>query len=131
MNEPVEPSAEDRDGHSLLRDLAAFRRALCGAGEAPGTGEGHPFAAVTERGGPGGAAGALSLDLSEPAPLTALEAELGAARRLPRSGPGRAMRWLFPDTLPPDGQSGATVLAETDEDGATVVRLLLRRDDDG
>ena len=108
----------------LISDLDAFREAVRGNGDSPAVGSEHPFSTVTEP-----AAGAVRLDLTEPVAMAALETALGAARRLPRSGPGRPARWLFPDTLPPDGETGATVLAESEDDGATVARILLRREE--
>ncbi|ROR93999.1 hypothetical protein EDD28_3428 [Salana multivorans] len=125
----------------LLADLAAFRAVVAGepdagdgadaGAERPAVGAGHAFTDADEDGADG-TVRTIRLTLADPRPLAAFEAELGAARRLPRQGPGRPVRWIFPDTLPSEGETGATVLAETDGDGGAdaplVARLLLRRD---
>jgi hypothetical protein len=69
----------------------------------------------------------VSVTLREPATIEELEATLGPARRLPRSPSGGARTVLFDDTLPAEGESGATVLAEVDDDDR-VSRLIIRAD---
>lgn len=60
--------------------------------------------------------------------LSELEKELGPARPLPRRPDGGGTRTvLFDRTLPDAGTTGATVLAEVNDDGA-VERLIVRQD---
>jgi hypothetical protein len=59
--------------------------------------------------------------------LDELEAILGPGRRLPRNPSGGPGTVMFIDTLPGEGESGATVLAEVDVDGR-VRRLTVRAD---
>lgn len=60
--------------------------------------------------------------------LSELEKELGPARPLPRRPDGGGTRTvLFDRTLPDEGGSGATVLAEMNDEGA-VERLIVRLD---
>jgi hypothetical protein len=59
--------------------------------------------------------------------LSELEKELGPARPLPRRPAGGTRTVLFDRTLPDEGTSGATVLAEVNDDGA-VGRLIVRLD---
>ena len=60
--------------------------------------------------------------------LSELEKELGPARRLPRRPEGGGSRTvLFDRTLPDEGSSGATVLAEVNDDGE-VANLIVRLD---
>jgi hypothetical protein len=56
-----------------------------------------------------------------------LEAVLGPASPLPLEPSGGAPSVLFGDTLPGEGESGATVLAEVDDDGR-IDRLIVRAD---
>jgi hypothetical protein len=56
-----------------------------------------------------------------------LEEILGTARRLPRNPSGGDRTVLFVDTLPAEGGSGATVLAEIDDDDR-VRRVIVRAD---
>lgn len=62
-----------------------------------------------------------------PATVSELERLLGPARRLPRNPAGGDCTVLFVDTLPAAGGSGATVLAEIDDDDR-VRRLIVRAD---
>ncbi len=110
------------------------------------TGLADAIARLREAAGAGGPDGPLDSDGSwtsfvrverEPSVVSAvpdealttgeLEAILGAAKRLPRNPSGGARTVLFTDTLPADGESGATVLAEIDDDDR-VLRLLIRPD---
>jgi hypothetical protein len=108
---------------TLLEDLAAFRRVAAGEPGIvpPDTGPGRPVAIART-----GADGILTLDVAEPVPLRTLEADLGPARALPSNPAGGRALALFGETLPAEGERGATVLAEVD--GDVVVRLLLRPD---
>jgi hypothetical protein len=56
-----------------------------------------------------------------------LEEILGRAHGLPREPSGGDRTVMFTDTLPREGESGATVLAEVDE-GGRVSRLIVRAD---
>jgi hypothetical protein len=70
----------------------------------------------------------VSVELTRPVALAELEGLLGPAHSLPRRPEGRAARSvLFADTLPAEGESGATVLGELDGDGR-VARLIVRAD---
>ena len=75
-----------------------------------------------------GRATLVVLTPARPAALTGLSATFGAATPLPRRPAGGARTVLFRGTLPGDGESGVTVLAELDERGRAV-RVLLRRDE--
>jgi hypothetical protein len=68
----------------------------------------------------------VSVRPAEPITVADLEKILGPGRRLPRE-PSGGRTVMFTDTLPGDGESGATVLAEVDEDGR-VNRLIIRAD---
>ena len=61
------------------------------------------------------------------ATIAKLERILGPAHRLPRGPSGGARTVMFRDTLPDEGEAGATVLAEVDDDGR-VSRLIIRAD---
>jgi hypothetical protein len=65
---------------------------------------------------------------AQAAALTALSAAFGPAAPLPRRPSGGGRTVLFRDTLPADGESGITVLAELDKRGRAA-RVLLRRDE--
>lgn len=70
----------------------------------------------------------VTVELAEPVTLADLEQVFGPARALPRrpeGGGGRTM--IFDQTMPGDGESGATVLAEADEEG-NVGRVTIRAD---
>lgn len=69
----------------------------------------------------------VSVKPAEPTTVEMLEGILGPARRLPRRPAGGSRTVLFGDTLPGEGESGATVLAEIDEDDH-VSRLIVRAD---
>ncbi len=69
----------------------------------------------------------VSVRPAEPTTVAQLEAILGPARRLPRSPSGGLRTVLFGETLPAEGEAGATVLAEIDEDDE-VSRLIVRAD---
>jgi hypothetical protein len=69
----------------------------------------------------------ISVALAEPTTIDALEGLLGPARRLPRSPSGDRRTVIFGQTVPEDGESGATILAEVDEEGH-VSRLIVRAD---
>jgi hypothetical protein len=71
--------------------------------------------------------GHVSVTPSELTTVEQLEGILGPARRLPRNPSGGLRTVLFGDTLPGDGEAGATVLAEVDEEGR-VRRLIVRAD---
>lgn len=68
----------------------------------------------------------VSVRPAEPTSVADLEEILGPARRLPRE-PSGGRTVMFTDTLPGEGESGATVLAEVDEDDR--VSLLIVRAD--
>lgn len=69
----------------------------------------------------------ISVAPAEPTTVDELEAVLGPARRLPRSPSGGRRTVIFGQTVPGEGESGATVLAEVDEEGH-VRRLIVRAD---
>ena len=69
----------------------------------------------------------VSVTPIEPTTVQELETSLGPARRLPRDPSGGMRTVMFLDTLPGDGESGATVLAEADEDDR-VSRIIIRAD---
>jgi hypothetical protein len=75
-----------------------------------------------------GRAALLVLTPARPATLAGLSAAFGAATPLPRRPSGGARTVLFRATLPADGESGVTVLAELDHRGHAA-RVLLRRDE--
>lgn len=62
-----------------------------------------------------------------PVAVADLEKILGAARRLPRNPSGGDRTVLFIGTVPAEGESGATVLAEIDDDDR-VRRVIVRAD---
>ncbi len=65
---------------------------------------------------------------AQPAEIAGLSGAFGAASPLPRRPSGGARTVLFRATLPADGESGVTVLAELDKRGRAA-RVLLRRDE--
>jgi hypothetical protein len=70
----------------------------------------------------------VTVDLAEPVALAELEELFGPSRALPRRPEGGTARtMIFDDTLPDEGESGATVLAEADDEGI-VRRLTIRAD---
>jgi hypothetical protein len=70
----------------------------------------------------------VTVQLAEPVGLPELEAAFGPGRELPLSPEGGSMRTLiFDATMPAVNSTGATLLAEVQEDGR-VVRLVIRRD---
>ena len=69
----------------------------------------------------------VSVTPIEPTTVEDLEGILGPARRLPRDPSGGSRTVMFGDTLPSEGESGATVLAEVDEDDL-VGRIIIRAD---
>ena len=70
----------------------------------------------------------VTVQLAEPVGLRELEAAFGPGRELPLSPEGGSMRTLiFDATMPAMNSTGATLLAEVQEDGL-VVRLVIRRD---
>ncbi|HEY7467435.1 MAG TPA: hypothetical protein VIB47_12155 [Dehalococcoidia bacterium] len=70
----------------------------------------------------------VTVQLAEPVGLPELEAAFGPGRELPLSPEGGSMRTLiFDATMPAENSTGATLLAEVQEDGR-VVRLVIRRD---
>ncbi|HWO72042.1 MAG TPA: hypothetical protein VNN21_00620 [Dehalococcoidia bacterium] len=70
----------------------------------------------------------VAVQLVEPLTLSDLEEAFGQARRLPARPEGGSSRSvLFERTLPAEGSTGATLLAEVEEDGF-VRRLVIRRD---
>lgn len=64
---------------------------------------------------------------ANPVTVEELEELLGPASPLPLDPSGGASTVLFGDTLPGEGESGATVLAEVDDDGR-IDRLIVRAD---
>lgn len=75
--------------------------------------------------------GLLSLvivDVPEPLALTDLESAYGRAARLPRRPSGGRRTVQFGATIPAEGETGATVLAELDDEGR-VARIIVRRDE--
>ncbi|HVM10001.1 MAG TPA: hypothetical protein VM345_16160 [Acidimicrobiales bacterium] len=71
----------------------------------------------------------VTVELTEPHDVSDLEEILGAAHELPRAtSPSSARRVQFDDTVPDEGEVGATVLAELDG-GGRVSSLLIRRDE--
>jgi hypothetical protein len=75
-----------------------------------------------------GRASLVVLTPPRPAALAGLAAAFGVPAELPRRPSGGTRTVLFRDTLPADGQSGVTVLAELDGRGHAA-RVLLRRDE--
>ncbi len=69
----------------------------------------------------------VSVSPIEPTSVEELEGILGPASRLPRNPSGGSRTVMFGDTLPGEGESGATVLAEVDEDDR-VGRIVIRAD---
>jgi len=70
----------------------------------------------------------VRLELAGPIDLADLEQLYGPARALPRRPEGTGGRtMLFEQTMPGDGESGATLLAEVDQEGR-VRRLIVRAD---
>jgi hypothetical protein len=69
----------------------------------------------------------VSVTPAEPTTVEDLEGILGPARRLPRNPSGGSRTVIFGETVPDEGESGATVLAEVDEEGR-VSRLIVRAD---
>ena len=65
---------------------------------------------------------------AQPAEIAGLSAAFGTATPLPRRPSGGTRTVLFRETLPGDGESGVTVLAELDKRGRAA-RVLLRRDE--
>jgi hypothetical protein len=75
-----------------------------------------------------GSLGHVTVRLAEPVKLSELEAAFGPARRLPRRPEGGPTRTLiFDDTIPAEGSTGATLLADVTADDL-VSRLVVRRD---
>jgi hypothetical protein len=70
----------------------------------------------------------VSLAPARPTTLAGLAAAFGDATPLPRRPSGGTRTVLFGATLPADGESGVTVLAELDRHGHAA-RVLLRRDE--
>jgi hypothetical protein len=69
----------------------------------------------------------VAVRLAGPAGLPELEAAFGPSRRLPMAPDDGATRTvIFEGTLPPEGSTGATLLADV-QDGV-ITRLVLRRD---
>ena len=77
--------------------------------------------------GPGGTAALVTVRPVESVTVEQLSGILGPVLRLPRSPGGGPRTVLFSDTLPGDGETGATVLAEIDESDL-VQRLVVRAD---
>jgi hypothetical protein len=69
----------------------------------------------------------VSVAPTEPTTVEDLEAVLGPARPLPRNPSGGLRNVIFEKTVPGEGESGATVLAQVEEDGR-VRRLIVRSD---
>jgi hypothetical protein len=117
----------------LVQTIEALRKAI--AADSPD----HPadFEAVPGRGALAGLkvtrdqAGRATLVVvtpAQPAALAGLSAAFGEAAKLPRRPSGGTRTVLFRDTLPADGESAVTVLAELDKRGHAA-RVLLRRDE--
>ncbi len=70
----------------------------------------------------------VTVDVADPLALADLEAAYGSASRLPRRPSGGRRTVQFPATIPAEGETGATVLAQLDESGRAV-RILVRRDE--
>ena len=71
----------------------------------------------------------VRLRLAVPVRLDALEARFGAARPLPtRPSGGSSRSVLFDQTMPAEGSTDATLLADVDAAG-TVESITLRRDE--
>ncbi len=70
----------------------------------------------------------VTVDVAGPLELADLEAAYGSASRLPRRPSGGRRTVQFPATIPAEGSTGATVLAELDESGRAV-RIIIRRDE--
>jgi hypothetical protein len=83
---------------------------------------GHEVASL-----PGGEVDNVVVRPSGPVRLSELEKELGPARPLPRRPSGGPRTVIFDRTLPDEGTSGATVLAEVNDDGG-VESLIVRLD---
>ncbi len=118
----------------LRAALAAVREAVAAhaAGEEADLGAalGRPeFGAATRSKVPGEDKLAhVTIELLSPVTIGELRSMLGAARTLPRrpeGGSGRTV--IFEETLPADGESGASVLAEVDS-ADMVQRLVIRAD---
>jgi hypothetical protein len=69
----------------------------------------------------------VSVTPAEPTTVEDLEGILGPARRLPRNPSSGSRTVIFEETVPDEGESGATVLAEVDQEGR-VSRLIVRAD---
>jgi len=118
---------------AFVRTVEALRASLAAdspeapadldAGSGPGT-----LAALHVTRGHDGRAALVVLTPARPAAIAGLAAVFGAAAPLPRRPSGGARTVIFRATLPPDGESGVTVLAELDERGRAA-RVLLRRDE--
>ena len=87
------------------------------------------FAAFEIVGVPGeGTLGHVAVRLAEPVKLSELEDAFGPGRGLPRDPEGGSKRTLiFDDTIPAEGSTGATLLADVMADDL-VTRLVVRRD---
>ncbi len=104
-----DPESDDREAVLAAADSSVFEDIEIGA--IPG---GRTLAFVSVR-------------PVDPVRVEELEEVLGPGRRLPRNPSGGDRTVMFTDTLPGDGESGATVLAEADDDGR-VSRLIVRAD---
>ena len=118
---------------ALVRTLEALRASI--AAESPGspadldTVPGRSaLAALEVTRDPAGRAALVVLTPARPVALAGLSAAFGAAAPLPRRPSGGTRTVLFRDTVPADGGSGVTVLAELDGRGHAA-RVLLRRDE--
>ncbi len=70
----------------------------------------------------------VAVQLAEPVRLPELEAAFGPGRKLPTRPDGGSMRTvIFDDTVPAEGSTGATLLADV-QGSDLVVRLVVRRD---
>jgi len=78
---------------------------------------------------PGGLIDHVIVTLADSSPMHELEEAFGPARALPRRpAPSAPRQVFFEATLPSEGSTGATLLAEVGQDGR-VGRLTVRRDE--
>lgn len=118
---------------TFVRTVQALRASI--EAESPGRpadldavpGRGALAALDVTRDAAGGAA-LVVITPARPAALAGLSAAFGATTELPRRPSGGARSVLFRATLPGDGETGVTVLAELDGRGRAA-RVLLRRDE--